>query len=564
MSQPGFKEVDFGSSPKKHTMHTPPDSPEKTTHPKDFPILPKNKDGPSPSTTASQASSAKQSQSQSPSSHRRNPSMTLNLEHNLAIPTSPSHATSGSGFHNTIEVPALRSPEAETSQFMHHLSSLPSTKERRVSRNSFGAALPIPKSKRQSRLSSVTYPSEVQDALQAAAKKKGSSGSGSKIVGGTGLTQRDILASQVQDVLADKVKAAKNMAFVFDIDGVLVHGDRLIPQGQQTLNMLNGDNQLGIKIPHIFLTNGSGKPELARTEQLTRILGNHIDTDQFIQSHTPMRALAEYYKTVLVVGGEGYRCRDVAEQYGFEDIIVPNDIVAWDPSIAPYRVFTDEERASSRPRDFTKTQIDAILVFSDSRDYATDMQIIVDLLRSENGRFGTIAADPVSQRIPIYFSQGDLLCPTEHPIPRMSQGAFRIGLEAMYKALTGVELERVVYGKPELATYKYADEVIASWMEELHGEERVPQNVYMIGDNPASDIVGGNMYGWNTCLVRTGVFQGGENDEENPANFGVFKNVWEAVTTACKKELGEDFVFKWDDKVVNPVLRDSAGSAIEV
>ena len=530
MSKPGFKEVDFGSSP-KHSMHTPPDSPEKTTHPKDFPILPKKTDG-----QVSTGHARKES---------RGKGLSLgSLEHNLTIPSSPTS-------HNTIEVPALRSPEAETSQFMHHLSNTPSTKERRVSRNSFGASLPIPKSKRQSRLSSVTYPAEVKEALLGAKP-------------GVAQPCRDILASQVQDVFAHKVKAAKNMAFVFDIDGVLVHGDRLIPQGQKTLDMLNGNNQLGIKIPHIFLTNGSGKPELARTEQLSKILKNHIDTDQFIQSHTPMRALAEYYETVLVVGGEGYRCRDVAEEYGFKNIIVPNDIVAWDPSIAPYRVFTEEERASSRPRDFTKMNIDAILVFSDSRDYATDMQIIMDLLRSENGRFGTTAKDPVSQRIPIYFSQGDLLCPTEHPIPRMSQGAFRIGLEAMYKALTGVELERVVYGKPELATYKYADEVIASWMESLHGAERVPENVYMIGDNPASDIVGGNMYGWNTCLVRTGVFQGGDNDEENPANFGVFPNVWEAVTTACRKQLGEDFVFEWDARVVNPVLHDTATSAIEV
>jgi HAD superfamily hydrolase (TIGR01456 family) len=422
-------------------------------------------------------------------------------------------------------------------------------KERRVSRNSFGITLPIPRSKRQSRLSSVTYPAELASELRS----------------GKITPPREILTSQVQDVFSDKVRKAKNMAFAFDIDGVLVHGDRLIPEGKRVLQMLNGDNQLGIKIPHIVLTNGSGKPEKARCEQLSRILQNPISTDQFIQSHTPMRALAEYYSTVLVVGGEGYRCREVAEEYGFKDIIVPNDIVAWDPSIAPYRVFTDEERATSRPRDFSKVNIEAILVFSDSRDYATDMQIIVDLLRSENGRLGTVAKDPVSQRIPIYFSQGDLLCPTEHPIPRMSQGAFRIGLEAMYKALTGVELERVVYGKPELATYKYADEVLASWMETLHGEERVPQNIYMVGDNPASDIVGGNMYGWNTCLVRTGVFQGGENDEENPANFGVFANVWEAVTAACRKELGEDFGFKWDEKVVNPVMQHAhIASAIEV
>ena len=476
--------------------------------------------------------------------HVRNASLGHRYDGALAIPLSPTTAS-----HDSIEIPATRSPHADASKFMHNLSLSPSMRDRRLSRNSFGTALPIPRSKRQSRFSSVHH-----------IDREAIIGSGAVAVQPT----REILAAQIQDMSKEKVKKAKNMAFVFDIDGVLVHGDRLIPEGKRVLEILNGDNELGIKIPHIFLTNGSGKPELARTQQLSKILQNPVSTDQFIQSHTPMRALAEYYNTVLVVGGEGYRCREVAEQYGFRDIVVPNDIVAWDSTIAPYRVFTDEERASSRPRDFTKTNIEAILVFSDSRDYATDMQIIIDLLRSEDGRLGTVAADPVSQRIPIYFSQGDMLCPTEHPIPRMSQGTFRIGLEAMYNALTGVDLDRVVYGKPEMATYKYADEVIASWMEQIHGEERIPENIYMIGDNPASDIIGGNMYGWNTCLVRTGVFQGGENDEANPANFGVFPNVLEAVKTACRKELGENFGFEWDDRV-NPVLHGDkhVASAIE-
>lgn len=480
------------------------------------------------------------SQPNAASDHTANPAHAGSL----AIPMSPSSFS-----HDAIEVPATRSPHADASKYMHNLSLSPSMRDRRASRNSFGTSLPIPRSKRQSRLSSVHHID--RDAI---------AGPGAVPIQAT----REILAAQIQDISADKTKKAKNMAFVFDIDGVLVHGDRLIPEGKRALEILNGDNELGIKIPHIFLTNGSGKPELARTQQLSKILQNPVNTEQFIQSHTPMRALAEYYGTVLVVGGEGYRCREVAEQYGFRDIVVPNDIVAWDTTIAPYRVFTDEERASSRPRDFSQTNIEAILVFSDSRDYATDMQIIIDLLRSEDGRLGTIAADPVSQRIPIYFSQGDMLCPTEHPIPRMSQGTFRIGLEAMYKALTGVDLERVVYGKPEMATYKYADEVIASWMEQLHGEERIPENIYMVGDNPASDIIGGNMYGWNTCLVRTGVFQGGENDESNPANFGVFTNVLEAVKTAIRKELGESFNFEWDDRV-NPVLHGSkqVASAIE-
>ncbi|KAK3196400.1 hypothetical protein K4F52_000282 [Lecanicillium sp. MT-2017a] len=476
----------------------------------------------------------------SPSHLRKMPSKAGSIGNSLPIPGASNADNTG-----PMEIPATKSSISEAYKYMHELSSPPSMRDRRASRNSFGTSLPIPRAKRQSRLSSVN------------------NGDGHPTRPGLPpiMASRDLLASQVQQVHADKVDKVKNMAFAFDIDGVLVHGDRLIPEGRKALQILNGDNELGIKIPHIFLTNGSGKLEDARCKQLESILRNPVSTSQFIQSHTPMSALAEYYSTVLVVGGEGYRCREVAEQYGFRNIVVPNDIVAWDPSIAPYRVFTDEERATSRPRDYTKIKIEAILVFSDSRDYATDMQIIMDLLRSKEGRLGTVASDPISERIPIYFSQGDLLCPTEHPTPRMSQGAFRIGLEAMYKALTGEDLERVVYGKPEMATYKYADEVLTSWMGELHGEEKLPQNIYMIGDNPASDIIGGNMYGWNTCLVRTGVFQGGENDTNNPANFGVFPNVLEAVQTALRKQLGDDFKMYFDEKV-NPVLHGGDAPAI--
>jgi len=77
-------------------------------------------------------------------------------------------------------------------------------------------------------------------------------------------------------------------------------------------------------------------------------------------------------------------------------------------------------------------------------------------------------------------------------------------------------------------------------------------------------ITGGNGYGWNTCLVRTGVFQGGDNDEANPANFGVFANVLEAVKTAVKKELGQEFKFEWRDERVNPLLSGNGAAAVAV
>lgn len=101
---------------------------------------------------------------------------------------------------------------------MHHLSVAPSQRERRESRNFFGASLPIPRLKRARPGMPETIPSF------------------------------DLLAAKVQDVAKEKVVMAKNMAFAFDIDGVLVHGDRLIPEAKKALEILNGDNELGIKV----------------------------------------------------------------------------------------------------------------------------------------------------------------------------------------------------------------------------------------------------------------------------------------------------------------------------
>lgn len=144
----------------------------------------------------------------------------------------------GDNGEGAIEVPATRSAVAEGAKYMHSLSAVPSMKDRRGSRNSFGASLPIPRRpSRQSRLSSVVYPDSGRPSRP-----------GMPAIQPT----RALLASQVQTIETEKVKKAKNMAFAFDIDGVLVHGDRLIPEGRKALEILNGENELGIKIPHIL------------------------------------------------------------------------------------------------------------------------------------------------------------------------------------------------------------------------------------------------------------------------------------------------------------------------
>jgi hypothetical protein len=118
----------------------------------------------------------------------------------------------------TVEIPASRSSMSATSAMMHHLSLQPSMRDRRGSRNSFGTSLPIPRSPRLSRLSRGSRPSVVR---------------------------RDILAGQLQSLQQEVVDKVKNMAFAFDIDGVLAHGNQAIEEAKIALRILNGDNELG-------------------------------------------------------------------------------------------------------------------------------------------------------------------------------------------------------------------------------------------------------------------------------------------------------------------------------
>lgn len=65
----------------------------------------------------------------------------------------------------------------------------------------------------------------------------------------------------------------------------------------------------------------------------------------------------------------------------------------------------------------------------------------------------------------------------------------------------------------------------------------------MIGDNPKSDIRGANAIGWNSILVRSGVFDGIKyaNDEYDPAKY-VVDNFYEAIKLIFKLEKLDNFI----------------------
>ncbi len=292
------------------------------------------------------------------------------------------------------------------------------------------------------------------------------------------------------------------------------------------------------------MTNGGGKTEEERCIQLSNQLHLDVSPGQFICGHTPMREMAKQYKTVLVVGGEGEKCRQVASSYGFRDVITPGDIIKDNKLTTPFRQLTEDEDKHSNLRNYGEIEIEAVFVFADSRDWAGDQQIILDLCMSKHGRLGT-RSETFDEGPPVYFAHNDVIWATSHSYSRIGMGALRASLEAMFKAITGTELKTVAFGKPQLGTFTFATRLLQQWRKDTHGINKPPARVYFVGDTPESDIRGTNEFDesdeatcdWHSILVRTGVFREGTKPAYMPKM--TVDNVLDAVKYGMQREFDQ-------------------------
>ncbi|KAL6945177.1 hypothetical protein ACO0QE_002623 [Hanseniaspora vineae] len=256
-------------------------------------------------------------------------------------------------------------------------------------------------------------------------------------------------------------------AFAFDIDGVLIRGKETIPEAIKAMDLLNGNNKYNIKVPYIFITNGGGNDEKLRCQNLSKRLHCDIQVDQIIQGHTPMKSLVGIYDNVLVVGGIEDNCRKIAENYGFKNVYIPFDILNWNPNVTPYYKLTDEEKKfCKKDVDFSKTKIDAILVFADSRNWNVDQQIILELLMSKNGTMGTSDAPDFDKGPELYFAHSDFVWATDYKLNRYGMGALQISIAALYQESTGKALKVNRFGKPQRGTFRFAEKVLSNWRRE--------------------------------------------------------------------------------------------------
>lgn len=262
----------------------------------------------------------------------------------------------------------------------------------------------------------------------------------------------------------------------------------------------------------------------------------------------------------------------MVNRYGFKSVVTPADILHAHPEIWPFEPLMEslyETTARPLPRplhqgahmhDHEALKIDAMFVFNDPRDWALDVQIILDLLLSRQGVLGTYSSKNGDRSLPndgwqqdgqppLIFSNADLFWSTTYHQPRLGQGAFQAALKGLWARVTGgKELQVTSFGKPFPETYRYAERVLNEHRATVlgTGEEgktsMTPlKRVYMVGDNPESDIHGANDFVsprgtlWDSILVRTGVWSPERGEPVHKPKV-IVDDVKAAVEWALKRE----------------------------
>ncbi|KAI8723809.1 hypothetical protein NCS52_00237700 [Fusarium sp. LHS14.1] len=380
-------------------------------------------------------------------------------------------------------------------------------------------------------------------------------------------------------------KLFSEIAFAFDIDGVLYQGRNRVEGAEKVIKMIRSNG-----IRYVFLTNGGGVPEVKKADTLQERLqiAKHDDVirGRMILSHTPMSAWSDELKnhgTILITGSHPEQARQIALDYGFKRVVTPADILAECKDVFPFDHLEGDVNGKPVPLPDGKRipllkdpyttniphnalKIDQIFVWNDPRDWSVDIQIIHDLLISHEGYLGTISHRNGDKSLPnngwqqdnqpgLWISNMDLLWKTNYPVNRFGTGAFMEALKGVWSMTTdGKELEYNALGKPSNYTYKYAHDRLLQYYHDMAcNRGKSPSHditkchplrrVYMIGDNPESDIRGANDFNaedgteWVPILVRTGVWRQTLTEKEprhKPAV--IVDDVVDAVVWALKNE----------------------------
>ena len=341
-----------------------------------------------------------------------------------------------------------------------------------------------------------------------------------------------------------------NFGILFDIDGVLVRGRRVLPFAPPAFaKLLNADGRF--RVPAVFVTNAGNSMRKNKAETLSDWLGLDIDEEQVVMSHSPLKMFTEFHSKHVLVTGQG-PCRDIATHLGFQNVTTMKELRHAFPSLDA----VDHKRRRAAPCAFEDffPKIEAIVLFGEPIRWETSLQLLLDVLITD----GRPCVGPQSYpypHLPILACNMDLQWMAEAVLPRFGHGAFLVSLENLYKKITGHDLiYSALIGKPSEITYRHGEHVLQAQAKRI-GIEKPLKHIYCIGDNVCTDIFGANLY--NRYLEQQRKSSGSEEEKAVNTSAGNSRRIEHLVGTSevelcgaekCFSVLVETGVFSQESK----------------
>ena len=123
-----------------------------------------------------------------------------------------------------------------------------------------------------------------------------------------------------------------SFGLLFDIDGVIVRGRRVLPFAPTAFRRLVDPASGRFRVPTVFVTNAGNSLRKTKAAALSEWLGVEVSEDQVVMSHSPLRLFSDYHSKHVLVVGQG-PVRAIAENLGFGRVTTVSDLRHAFPSL---------------------------------------------------------------------------------------------------------------------------------------------------------------------------------------------------------------------------------------
>jgi NagD protein len=266
---------------------------------------------------------------------------------------------------------------------------------------------------------------------------------------------------------------ARIEAMLLDIDGVLLNGRRRLPGSRQFLKKLHR-----FHIPFVLLTNDGNHSTQEKAARL-RSAGLDIAPEQIVSCG---HAIAQTVQSMGITGARFF--------------------VMGDTGVPCYA----ESAALNVTRDLNRLQDCAgVIIGEENYDWEPVINAVVNFF-IDHPQAPLIVPNPdefyPGQRLKIHIAAGGV-------------GRFIQQIAGSY----GTSVTPIYLGKPYQPIFQLAQKALSHRLNRPID----PQNILMVGDNLAADIVGGTESGYTTALMLTGVTPLSKLDHQEKRPDMVFK-----------------------------------------